>query len=186
MANMIDFETFTYTFDGTTFDVKFCKKDYTATYNSKFGPLSYGTHIMFCCPKIYTKEEIISRIETSVCRILKNCENYISNNRDKLIDFISNLKKVCVSQSDELILLQSQKSELKKQFKNGVIPEKEYQILLKPIKNQINTIKSNPRENIEIFTKTILHENYDLINVMTTYLQKVYNHPELLSTRSIS
>lgn len=178
---MTDFETFTYTFDGTTFDVKFCKKDYTATYNSKFGPLSYGTHIMFCCPKIYTKEEIISRIETSVCRLLKNSETYISNNREKLVTFISNLKKACETQNDELILLSSQKSELKKQFKNGEIPEKEYQKLLKPIKNRISAIKTNPRKSIEIFAETSLRKNYDLINVMTAYLLKAYNQPELLS-----
>ena len=49
---------FFYDYDGLTIKMEYWKKDYSATYESPYGTIKFGSHIMAMCPWIFTEEQI--------------------------------------------------------------------------------------------------------------------------------
>lgn len=134
---------FFYDYDGLTIKMEYWKKDYSATYESPYGTIKYGSHIMAMCPWIFTEKQI----RNDKARLAGEYFVSIKKFLDKNPDFIENAKQELKERHSpilkEIELQRQKKSEMRKKFKAGEISEDEYSEvckLLKRMKNSLNTV----------------------------------------------
>ena len=89
---MINWKTIEYEHNGIKISVDWWAKDFNARYESKFGTMVYGRHMLYMIPKSYTEEEIRSRCcGPFLCGKFKAAEEYLTAHPD----FLPKLKKSC-------------------------------------------------------------------------------------------
>ena len=89
---MINWKTLEYEYNGIKITVDWWAKDFNAKYESKFGTMVYGSHLLYMIPKEYTEAEIRSRCcGPLLCEKFKAAEDYLIAHPD----FLPELKKSC-------------------------------------------------------------------------------------------
>ena len=134
---------FFYDYEGLTIKMEYWKKDFTATYDSPYGPIKFGSHIMAMCPWIFTEDQIKnekSRLAgnyfVSIKKFLDENPDFIENSKKELAECRAPVKK-------EIDIQRQKKSEMKQKFKSGKLSEDEYSKVckhLKRLKDSLNTV----------------------------------------------
>lgn len=141
----IQWKTIEEEIDGIKVIAKWWDKDYSVYYESKYGLMRYGLHIMYMIPKIYTEEEIRGECK-SMAPIFKQAEELISKNENEfgwLFDDIKSYSKTIDKTMDHLNEL---KRIYKADFKENKLTQQEYQKKVSPIeslKEDLKIAKSN-------------------------------------------
>ena len=126
---------FSYSSRGININIRYSQKDYTAEYTSPYGILKYGRHIMAMCPWMYSEEIIRENCESIVDYFIE-LKTFLDNHPDFIENAKKEQKEYLAPLELELTELRQKKSKMRKLFKNGEIPEKEYGEVCKQIKKK--------------------------------------------------
>ena len=86
---MINWKTIEYEYNGIKIKVDWWAKDFIAKYESKFGTMVYGRHMLHMIPKSYTEEEVRARCcSRFLCERFKATEDYLTAHPDFLPELI--------------------------------------------------------------------------------------------------
>ncbi|MCR5763703.1 MAG: hypothetical protein K6G00_10020 [Treponema sp.] len=133
------------TIEGIEFDANWTKKDYTITCN--IGDLRFkdSCHMMYMSPKSYNEEEIRKRCEKLLPEYIETAK-IITENKELLSEkkeFLSKIKSDINAANDKL---NSNRKQLKKQLKEGILTQKEYQAKISDLKNEKDEIIIKSRD----------------------------------------
>ena len=134
---------FFYYYEGLTIKMEFGKKDYSATYESPYGTIKYGSHIMAMCPWIFTEDQIRNDKARLAGEYFVSMKKFLDENPDFIEKSKQELKERHTPVEKEIELQRQKKSEMRKKFKAGEISEVEYSEVckvLKRMKNSLNTV----------------------------------------------
>ena len=134
---------FFYDYDGLTIKMEYWKKDYSATYESPYGTIKFGSHIMAMCPWIFTEEQIRNDKARLAGEYFVSMKKFLDENPDFIEKAKQELKERHSPILKEIELQRQKKSEMRKKFKAGEISEDEYSEVckvLKRMKNSLNTV----------------------------------------------
>ena len=134
---------FFYYYEGLTIKMEFGKKDYSATYESPYGTIKYGSHIMAMCPWIFTEDQIRNDKARLAGEYFVSMKKFLDENPDFIEKSKQELKERHTPVEKEIELQRQKKSEMRKKFKAGEISEDEYSEVckvLKRMKNSLNTV----------------------------------------------
>ena len=134
---------FFYDYDGLTIKMEYWKKDYSATYESPYGTIKFGSHIMAMCPWIFTEEQIRNDKARLAGEYFVSMKKFLDENPDFIEKAKQELKERHSLILKEIELQRQKKSEMRKKFKAGEISEGEYSEVckvLKRMKNSLNTV----------------------------------------------
>ncbi|MCQ2597700.1 MAG: hypothetical protein MJ181_07605 [Treponema sp.] len=73
--------------------VEWCPKDFTAYYDSDYGQLRYGLHIMLSCPKKFSQKVLEEDYCNEICSLFIKSELYLKQNSNFLNDFYKECKQ---------------------------------------------------------------------------------------------
>lgn len=143
---------FIYESKGIKINVEYSLKDFIATYDSPFGQMEYGLHIMYICPKTYSEKmlredycDLIVEKFIEIEKFLTENSNYIEEKKRELSEKLEGL-------NEKKELLMQIRRETKKKFKAGQIPVTEHQKACKDVENiksEIRETKSNFIQEME-------------------------------------
>lgn len=130
----IKWTTFTYAQDGITVEASFWAKDYNIRYDSPYGPMSIGRHIMYMCPRIYTLEEVRDKCcPKAVAEFLRH-QKFLDDHPGYLEQQKALIQKARREPSAQLERACERRVELKARFKAGLVSQKEYMAFCEEIK----------------------------------------------------
>ena len=90
---------FFYDYEGLTIKMEYWKKDFTATYDSPYGPIKFGSHIMAMCPWIFTEDQIKNEKSRLAGKYFVSIKKFLDENPD----FIENSKTLILSKNNPII-----------------------------------------------------------------------------------
>lgn len=134
---------FFYDYEGLTIKMEYGKKDYSATYESPYGTIKYGSHIMAMCPWVFTEKQIRNEKARLAGEYFVSMKKFLDENPDFIEKSKQELKERYAPVKKEIELQRQKKSEMKQKFKAGEISEEEYSAackLLKRIKDSLYTV----------------------------------------------
>lgn len=134
---------FFYDYEGLTIKMEYGKKDYSATYESPYGTIKYGSHIMAKCPWVFTEKQIRNEKARLAGEYFVAMKKFLDENSDFIEKSKQELKERYAPVEKEIELQRQKKIEMKKKFKAGEISEEEYSAackLSKRIKDSLYTV----------------------------------------------
>ena len=131
---------FFYDYDGLTIKMEYWKKDYSATYESPYGTIKFGSHIMAMCPWIFTEEQIRNDKARLAGEYFVSMKKFLDENPDFIEKAKQELKERHSPILKEIELQRQKKSEMRKKFKAGEISEDEYSEVCKVLKRMKDSL----------------------------------------------
>ena len=126
--------TFAHTQDGITVQASFWAKDYNIRYDSPYGPMSTGKHIMYMCPRVYTLEEVRDKCcPKAVAEFLWH-QKFLDDHPGYLEQQRALVQKARREPSAQLERARERRIELKARFKAGLVSQKEYMAFCEEVK----------------------------------------------------
>lgn len=120
--------------------VNYISKDFWAYYNSEFGTLSFGRHLMYMAPLVYTESYIRKRYEKEICegflktlKFLRSHPGFIENTKYK---FKKELELILKPIKQKVKNFQELKKSQKALLKKGELEISEYLKTCKIYKNE--------------------------------------------------
>lgn len=124
---MINWKHFDVDVNGITLSCDWWEKDFSFRYQSKFGEMSSGLHMMYMVPIVYTEEELRKRAQDFV-KGFKKTEEWISETEN--YDWIVSMaNEYCRKKKEAEIKIEELKKNkpIKSDLKSGKIEKKEYE-----------------------------------------------------------
>ena len=118
--------TFSFTYKSITLDVVYGKKDFSATYNSIFGEMTYHLHMMFMCPKVYSEEMLRKDYCPEIAEEFIKTEAFLNEHPDFIEEKKAILSEQMAKLETEKIELQRKRSESRKLLKEGKVSQIEH------------------------------------------------------------
>lgn len=81
-GEVMTFTSFLFNYKNIEMKVSFWAKDFSAVYESAFGQMIYGLHIMYMCPKIYTEQLLKTGYCPGIAEEFIKTEKYLTENPD--------------------------------------------------------------------------------------------------------
>ena len=161
--------------DGVALDVKWSRKDFTASYKIAQTTLKYGLHIHAGFNMEYTKEKLLDKFEqNNIYASFKEAEEFIANQSD----FIQNIKKefaqTKAEQAQRLEELNLQLQQLKKKFKESELTQQEYQEHIKSIDKEKQIISFYSHAKSWQIAKSIKVVNQDTDHILHRYFEELW------------
>lgn len=138
--NATEFKTFKQTKENMTLKATWCKKDFEIFYDWNGIVLHWGLHIMYMCPKVYSQDDINKFCQESF-KYFKEAVAVLEARKEFFDTKKNQYEKEFSERAAAIDEINKQKCELKKQFKQGLIEEREFQKKVYPLnkeKQQLN------------------------------------------------
>ncbi|MCQ2592485.1 MAG: hypothetical protein MJ188_06830 [Treponema sp.] len=169
----IKWKSFNFSQDGVNITVNWWAKDFKALYKTEFGVFSYGLHMMYACPKVYTEEFLRARVSGKICDAFGEVYKIVKENPQFIGGFDDEYSKAFLEKEAEISQLRAEKSEKKKQFKAGNITEKEWMAFCKAYKQRLWDDDCERRDFVEKYVESFVESENDIVVVvLKDYLRK--------------
>ena len=175
--NATEFQTFTQTKENMTLKARWGKKDFGVFYDWNGIILHWGLHIMYMCPKVYCEEDIKNFCQESF-ECFKEAVDILEARNDFFKAKQKEYEKEYAERTAAIEEINKKKRELKRQFKQGQIEEREFQKKTYPLNKEKQRLNyhdcTDYGEQIESLQ---LNCNEITKKIMQNYLEDLWDEP---------
>lgn len=173
----IQWKEFEFSKDGMTIKVVWWAKDFTAYYESEYGQMSYGMHMMYCTPMCYSEEVLRNHYCAGLIPMFQEAVSILKDKSNFFSDFINSYEKLVAELKKEVDSNQAIRKEQKLKFKRGEITQKEYQKFCKEHPKVGGGVSNRVNNYLHQYVTKIAGEKESCVGILYGLLRDKY--PEL-------
>lgn len=171
----LDCKEFVYTKNEKSILVKWWSKDFTAYYETEFGTLKYGLHVMYASPKVYTEEMLKQSYIPDIIKYFDEAENFLKAHQNFIAEIKDEYEKRFAEEDEKLEKLREERIEKRNRLKSNELSQKEWSLFCKEYNNAKSDIEYKKSTFVFDYVEGKTSENSNITNIIRDYVNDSIN-----------